>query len=186
MPEEGHIDQKTVMSSNKEALSRVQGLGNPVPAIFGSEQVGSQSSKSNDHNVSAVAHLAAESDNNTSIATTVANINLTKEKENPFLKGNRIFRSPPMSRTSSTGDINKIYSSPTTNTNVESEKNTLHAHLKSLEEVVSKLSNEITLLKKENEDLKRIIQSGNKNNIACGEYHTDEEELERETGTGPQ
>ncbi len=85
----------------------------PVPATFGSEQVGSQSSKSNDHNVSAVAHLAAGTDNSTSAATFVANITPAKGKENPFPRDTKILRSPPLNRSSSIGDVSKIFSSST-------------------------------------------------------------------------
>ncbi len=60
------------------------------------------------------------------------------ENENPFQKGNKILRSPTIIKTISLGDINSSLSSPTTNPT------------KNLEEVVSKISNEINLLKRDN------------------------------------
>ncbi len=102
------------MSSEGENYT-VQGHGYPVPATFGSEQVGSQSSKSIDHNVSAVVHLAAETDNTTSAATAVANSAAARELGNPFQRNNRIVRSPPTTRKTSLADINLQTSQPNEN-----------------------------------------------------------------------
>lgn len=85
MLEEGHLDQKPKMSSTKGKTTTVQGFGYPVPAALGSVQAGSQSSISNDRNVSQ--------------ATC---------SENPFGQGSKVQRSPPTSARSAEIENEKL------------------------------------------------------------------------------
>lgn len=84
------------MFTQKENKTTVQGFGTPVPAALGSEQAGSQSSKSNDRFVPAVGNLADGTRNITS-PFSVKPVSGTPGGFNPFQKSGRLQRSPTRS-----------------------------------------------------------------------------------------
>jgi len=98
------------MSSEKERLVTVQGVGNPVPAE-GSEQAGSQQSRSSNCNVTTVANLADVTDKSTSDGRgNGKSVHGDNTPTNPFRKSGMIQRSPKKVATTST--LERCFSSP--------------------------------------------------------------------------
>lgn len=123
------------MSSHEENLVTVQGVGNPVPAE-GSEQAGSQRSRSSNCNVTTVANLAGVTDMSTSDergSTTPVHGNRTPG--NPFGKSALMQRSPKKGAMTST--MERCFSSPSLGSYKEETQEIRLARLgKKIEELV--------------------------------------------------
>lgn len=78
------------MESSLRNPFTVQGVGSPVPAVFGSEQAGSRPSSSNDRNATPVETLAGAADKTTS----VNNKEDTNMMADIFKKSSKVTRSP--------------------------------------------------------------------------------------------